>query len=218
MTKDGLKYIILGSKKTAILTILFVLIILYIMWSLFMNSTKDLNIKHEVVENSNGVMRILIQDNLFEDEKRSVIDYYIKDYLKNGSENEKNIYLVDKNFKAYKDGVYGEGFSNKTFQGVGKFNKTIFLYSREEKKPTDKDFLVSEKYNYYLKQENDNPKYKLSKEFNVPINNIENSLEMVEHYSRSYIKREGFKQYKASSIFLFLLTNKEYKELKNLGE
>ncbi|MGO5065952.1 hypothetical protein FDF31_06810 [Clostridium sporogenes] len=218
MTKDGLKYIILGRKKTAILTILFVLIILYSMWSLFMNSTKDLNIKHEVIENSNGVMRILIQDNLSEDEKRSVIDYYIKDYLKNGSENEKNIYLVDKNFKAYKGAVYGEGFSNKTFQGVGKFNKIIFLYSREEKKPTDKDFLISQKYNYYLEQKNDNPKYKLSKEFNVPINNIENSLEMVEHYSRAYIKREEVKQYKASSMFLFLLTNKEYKEVKNLGE
>ncbi|HDK7136691.1 TPA: hypothetical protein PTV74_001123 [Clostridium botulinum] len=214
MTKDRLKCIILSHKRIAIVTILFVLIILYIMFSLLMNGTKNLNIEHEIVENSNGVMRILIQDSLSEDEKRNLIDYYIKDYLKNGSENEKNIYLVDKNFKAYKGGVYGEGFSNKTFQGVGKFNKIIFLYLREEKKPTDKDFLISQKYNYYLKQEKDNPKYKLSKEFNVSINNIENSLERVEHYSRPYIKREGVKQYKASSMLLFLLTNKEYKEVR----
>ncbi|MCS4454933.1 hypothetical protein JTT01_17350 [Clostridium botulinum] len=74
--------------------------------------------------------------------------------------------------------------------------------------------MISQKYNYYLKQKKDNPKYKLSKEFNISINNIENSLEMVEHYSRPYIKREGVKQYKASSMLLFLLTNKEYKEVK----
>lgn len=89
-------------------------------------------------------MRILIQDSLSEDEKRNLIDYYIKDYLKNGSENEKNIYLVDKNFKAYKGGVYGEGFSNKTFQGVGKFNKIIFLYSGEEKSQLTKIFDFTE--------------------------------------------------------------------------
>ncbi len=53
---------------------------------------KNLNIEHEIVENSNGVMRILIQDSLSEDEKRNLIDYYIKDYLKNSSENEK-IYI-----------------------------------------------------------------------------------------------------------------------------
>ncbi|MCS4471698.1 hypothetical protein JQ031_07270 [Clostridium botulinum] len=92
MTKDRLKCIILSHKRIAIVTILFVLIILYIMFSLLMNGTKNLNIEHEIVENSNGVMRILIQDSLSEDEKRNLIDYYIKDYLKNGSENEK-IYI-----------------------------------------------------------------------------------------------------------------------------
>lgn len=92
MTKDRLKCIILSHKRIAIVTILFVLIILYIMFSLLMNGTKKLNIEHEIVENSNGVMRILIQDSLSEDEKRNLIDYYIKDYLKNGSENEK-IYI-----------------------------------------------------------------------------------------------------------------------------
>ncbi|EKN42588.1 hypothetical protein CFSAN001627_05807 [Clostridium botulinum CFSAN001627] len=92
MTKDRLKCIILSHKRIAIVTILFVLIILYIMFSLLMNGTKNLNIEHEIVENSNGVMRILIQDSLSEDEKRNLIDYYIKDYLKNSSENEK-IYI-----------------------------------------------------------------------------------------------------------------------------
>ncbi|MCS4465635.1 hypothetical protein JTS99_01255 [Clostridium botulinum] len=82
MTKDRLKCIILSHKRIAIVTILFVLIILYIMFSLLMNATKNLDIKHEIVENSNGVMRILIQDSLSEDEKRNLIDYYIKDYLK----------------------------------------------------------------------------------------------------------------------------------------
>ncbi|MCS4465034.1 hypothetical protein JTT01_17345 [Clostridium botulinum] len=32
---------------------------------------KNLDIKHEIVENSNGVMRILIQDSLSEDEKET---------------------------------------------------------------------------------------------------------------------------------------------------
>ncbi len=39
--------------------------------SLLMNGTKNLNIEHEIVENSNGVMRILIQDSLSEDEKET---------------------------------------------------------------------------------------------------------------------------------------------------
>ncbi|MCS4479578.1 hypothetical protein JQ035_01225 [Clostridium botulinum] len=71
MTKDRLKCIILSHKRIAIVTILFVLIILYIMFSLLMNGTKNLNIEHEIVENSNGVMRILIQDSLSEDEKET---------------------------------------------------------------------------------------------------------------------------------------------------
>lgn len=42
MTKDRLKCIILSHKRIAIVTILFVLIILYIMFSLLMNGTKKL--------------------------------------------------------------------------------------------------------------------------------------------------------------------------------